>query len=183
MAVGALIGTAVGGIAGGTISALTGGSFWEGVENGAFNGAISGIISGGMGFVMSAGGTVALTLGKTLLIGGASGAGSSLVSDVGDKFIKGDNISWTEIGLNSLASETVGTAFAGMGYGISKSLGALFKNVSWFSKAKELFRIGKTSNSNYGKITSYTTADPAGISLNFANGTGKCLFRIEFDVS
>jgi hypothetical protein len=183
MALGALFGTVIGGTIGGVLSVRQGGSFFEGVENGAFNGAIAGIITGGMGFAMSAGGTVALSLKQTLLIGGVSGAGTSLISDLGDKFIKGDNISWGQIGLNLLVSGTVGVAFAGIGYGISKSLGALFKNVSWFSKAKELFRIGKTSNANYGRITSYTTSKPQGVSLNFANGTGKSIFRIEFDVS
>ena len=183
MALGALWGAGIGGIAGGAISALQGGSFLEGFENGAFSGAIAGIITGGMGFALSSGGTVALNLGQTMLTGGVSGIGTSFVGDLGDKYIKGDSISWKQIGINMLVSGTVGAATAGIGFGISKGISALFKNISWFSKAKELFRIGKTTNPNYGRITSYTTSNPQGVSLNFANNVGKSMIRIEFDVS
>ena len=181
MAIGALLGTAIGGIAGGTISALSGGSFWEGFENGAFNGAITGIISGGMGVTLSASGTAVLKLGQTMLIGGVSGVGASLVGDIGNKYIKGDNISWGQIGVNALFTGTISAAFAGAGFGIAKAFGALLKNVSWFSESKELFRIGKTASSKYGWVTSYSTSDPQGISLNFANGAGTSVFRVEFD--
>ena len=183
MAIGALLGAGIGAAAGGIISALSGGSFWEGFENGAFNGAIAGMISGGMGFVFSAGGSVPLSLGHTLRIGCVSGTGTSLVNDIGDKFIKGKEMSWGDIGSNALLSGITGTLFAGIGFGVSKALGSLLKNVSWISEGREFFRIGKTSNSNYGKITSYTTSNPQGVSLNFANNAGKSMFRIEFDVS
>ena len=135
----------------------------DGFENGAFSGAIAGIISGGMGFGLSAGGKAALGLGKTMLIGAASGLGSSLISDLGDILIKGEDISLGEVFFNAAFSG----AFAGASYGFSKAFGSLLKNSSWLSKAKELFRIGKTSNANYGKITSYTTTNPKGISINF----------------
>lgn len=125
IAKGILIGAAVGGVLGGTISALTGGSFWEGFEDGAFMGAISGAIGGGMGSVMSAGGTVALSLGQTLLIGGVSGAGSSLLGDLGDIFIKGDNISFGQVLLNMGISGGLGVLFSGIGYGIIKGFTAL----------------------------------------------------------
>ena len=150
----------------------------DGFENGAFSGAIAGIISGGMGFGLSAGGKAALGLGKTMLIGAASGLGSSLISDLGDILIKGEDISLGEVFFNAAFSG----AFAGASYGFSKAFGSLLKNSSWLSKAKELFRIGKTSNANYGKITSYTTTNPKGISINFSSYNSKS-FRIEFDVS
>ena len=178
MALGALFGTGIGGLFGGIISAVTGGSFWDGFENGAFSGAIAGIISGGMGFGLSAGGKAALGLGKTMLIGAASGLGSSLIGDLGDILIKGEDISLGEVFFNAAFSG----AFAGASYGFSKAFGSLLKNSSWLSKAKELFRIGKTSNANYGKITSYTTTNPKGISINFSSYNSKS-FRIEFDVS
>lgn len=116
-----------------------------------------------MGFGLSAGGKAALGLGKTMLIGAASGLGSSLISDLGDILIKGEDISLGEVFFNAAFSG----AFAGASYGFSKAFGSLLKNSSWLSKAKELFRIGKTSNANYGKITSYTTTNPKGISINF----------------
>jgi hypothetical protein len=122
---GALLGAAIGGIAGGAISAISGGSFWEGFENGAFSGAIAGLISGGMGFALSAGGTVALSLGQTMLIGGVSGAGTSLISDVGDILIKGKDISFGQVLLNMGFSAALGAAFAGISYGISKGFQAL----------------------------------------------------------
>ncbi len=179
MAIGALLGAAIGGVAGGTISALQGGSFLEGFENGAFSGAIAGIVSGGMGFGISAGGHAALTLGQTMLIGGGSSATATLLGDVGDKYIKGTQISWGEIALRTFISGAAGAAFSGIGYGISKSI----CNSSWLSKSRELFRIGKTNNSQYGRITSYTTTTPRGISLSFAPYSGKSMFRIEVDAS
>ena len=135
-----------------------------------------------MGFGLSAGGKAALGLGKTMLIGAASGLGSSLISDLGDILIKGEDISLGEVFFNAAFSGAFGAAFAGASYGFSKAFGSLLKNSSWLSKAKELFRIGKTSNDNYGKITSYTTTNPKGISINFSSYNSKS-FRIEFDVS
>ena len=137
MALGALFGTGIVGLFGGIISAVTGGSFWDGFENGAFSGAIAGIISGEMGFGLSAGGKAALGLGKTMLIGAASGLGSSLISDLGDILIKGEDISLGEVFFNAAFSG----AFAGASYGFSKAFGSLLKNSFWLSKAKELFRI------------------------------------------
>ncbi len=125
MALGALFGAGIGGLSGGIISAATGGSFWEGFESGAFSGAIAGIISGGMGFGLSAGGKAALGLGKTMLIGAASGAGSSLISDLGDIFFKGEDISFGEVLFNTAFSGALGAAFAGVGYGFSKGFTAL----------------------------------------------------------
>lgn len=125
MALGALLGAGIGGLLGEIMSVFTGGSFWEGLENGAFSGAISGIITGGMGFALSAGGTIALSFGQTILIGGVSGAGSSLISDLGDIFFKGDNISFGEVMFNMSIAGTLGMLFAGVGYGISKGFSAL----------------------------------------------------------
>ena len=80
----------------------------DGFENGAFSGAIAGIISGGMGFGLSAGGKAALGLGKTMLIGAASGLGSSLISDLGDILIKGEDISLGEVFFNAAFSGAFG---------------------------------------------------------------------------
>ena len=182
MALGALFGAGIGGLSGGIISAATGGSFWDGFESGAFSGAIAGIISGGMGFGLSAGGKAALGLGKTMLIGVVSGSGSSLISDLGDIFIKGENTSVGQILFKTAFTGIFGAAFSGVSYGFSKVLGSWLINSSWLSKSKELFRFGKTANTNYGKITSYTTANPKGISINFSSYNSKS-FRIEFDVS
>ena len=112
VAKGILVGTVVGGLVGGTISALTGGSFWEGVEDGAFSGALSGALTGALGGLLSSGGTVTLSLGKTMLVGGTAEAGTSVLENIGDIFIKGENISLLDIvfdgvfsfGLGSLAS-------------------------------------------------------------------------------
>lgn len=49
--------------------------------------------------------------------------------------------------------------------------------------SRELFRIGKTQDSKYGRITAYTTPKTQGISLNFSNSTGKTIIRIEFDLA
>ena len=126
MAIGALVGAGIGGIGGGIICALTGGSFWEGFENGAFGGAIAGIISGGMAFGLTGGvADVALTLSQTLQIGAVSGAGSSLIGDLGDKLIKGDDISWTQIILNTAFGAAFGAAFSGAFYGLAKGFTAL----------------------------------------------------------
>ena len=130
IAKGVLMGAAIGGLAGGAMSALSGGSFWEGFENGAFAGAIAGGISGGMGQLfalanVAAGGTAALSLGQTLLIGGVSGMGSSLLSDLGDIFIKGEDKSFGQVLLNMGISGLLGAAFAGVFYGLSKGFSAL----------------------------------------------------------
>lgn len=126
MALGAILGAGIGGTIGGVLSVLQGGSFFEGFENGAFSGAIAGIISGGMGLAMIGGAAgVTLTLGQTLLIGGVSGMGSSLISDLGDRFIKSKNISFGQVLLNMGISGALGVAFAGIGYGFSKSFSAL----------------------------------------------------------
>ena len=115
VAKGTLIGTTIGGLIGGAVSAATGGSFWEGLENGAFSGAISGTISGGMGSWLSGGGHVALSLGKTMIIGAIADTGASLLSDLGDIIIKGENISFGEVLFNAGFSFVLGGAFSGIG--------------------------------------------------------------------
>lgn len=135
-----------------------------------------------MGFGLSAGGKAALGLGKTMLIGTVSGSGSSLISDLGDIFIKGENTSVGQILFKTAFSGIFGAAFQELANGFSKILGSWLINSSWLSRSKELFRFGKTANTNYGKITSYTTANPKGISINFSSYNSKS-FRIEFDVS
>ncbi|MCI8691643.1 MAG: hypothetical protein HFH91_02680 [Lachnospiraceae bacterium] len=182
MAIGSLIGAGVGGLTGGIISIFTGKTFFEGFEDGAFWGAVSGMISGGLGFNLSNAGKVALTLKQIIFIGGVSTSMSSLASDLGDKFITGDDISWLDMSINMIVSGIMGSVVSGIGYGISKAISGLVKNMSWFSKAKELFRMGETLNPNYGNITSFTTSEPKGISLSFAGNPGKCIFRVEFDV-
>ena len=161
LAKGALLGAAIGGIAGGAISAISGGSFWEGFENGAFSGAIAGLISGGMGFALSAGGTIALSLGQTMLIGAVSGAGTSLISDIGDILIKGKDISFGQVLLSMGFSAALGAAFAGIGYGISKGFQALKIKFGWGAKANapgetvtyRRVQGGDGTNASYERIT------------------------------
>ncbi len=127
---GIIIGAAIGGLAGGTISALTGGSFLEGFEDGAFSGAISGAITGGMGSWMSGAGKVTLSLGKVILIGATAETGASLLGDIGDKYIKGENISWGEVAFNAGFSAILGGVFAAGGYGLAKKLPVLIKGLT-----------------------------------------------------
>ena len=140
MAIGALLGALIGGLSGGIIAAVTGGNFWEGFEDGAFMGAISGIITGGL-----AGGNTAaaLTLGKTMFIGGVSGSGSQFLSDLGDILIKGEDISIGELVINTVTAGVLGTAFAAAGYGLNKA----------FSWTKSLFKTksGIDIETSYGK--------------------------------
>lgn len=179
---GILFGAISGGLIGGILSFATGGTFLDGFEDGAFSGAIAGGISGGMGFAMSGAGKHALTLLQTLEIGWVSGAVVSFIGDIGDKYIKGDDISLIDICANAFVSGIISTVFAGAGYGISKGLNYLFKNMSWFSESRELFRIGRTENPRYGRVTSYITGGKNGVGLNFAGNAGKTIIRFEFDV-
>lgn len=125
IAAGALIGAGTGGVLGGIISKITGGSFWEGFENGAFMGAIAGIISGGMQFGFTSGlKGLTLTFKQSLAIGGVSGSGTSLIRDLGDIFIRGDQLSLGQVILNMGIAGVTGTITAGIGYGISKAFAA-----------------------------------------------------------
>lgn len=119
-------GVLFGGAIGGVISALTGGSFWEGLENGAFGGAIAGLIFGGMtyGFTGCVAGKC-LTFGQTLLTGAGTAAGATFISELGDKLIKGTDISWGKLLLDTTFSAVIGAATAGVIYGISKGISAL----------------------------------------------------------
>ncbi len=119
-AIGALIGAGAGGIFGGIMSAASGSSFWEGVENGAFSGAIAGTITGAMGFGFVGSSGVSLSFGQTVLTGGISSGGASLLSDLGDKFIKGENISFKDIFINTLFSVGTGAALSAVSYGAGK---------------------------------------------------------------
>ena len=144
MAIGALLGALIGGLSGGIIAAVTGGNFWEGFEDGAFMGAISGIITGGL-----AGGNTAaaLTLGKTMFIGGVSGSGSQFLSDLGDILIKGEDISIGELVINTVTAGVLGTAFAAAGYGLNKA----------FSWTKSLFKTKSGIDIEGGTSTSRPT--------------------------
>ena len=125
MAKGALVGAAIGAASGGILSLLTGKSFWEGVENGAFSGAISGIITAGMGFGLSHAGKAALGFAKTVLIGGTSGAGTSIISDLGDILFANKDISLLQLLKNAAISGLTSAALSALGYGISKGISAL----------------------------------------------------------
>ena len=74
---------------------------------------------------VAAGGTAALGFGQTLLIGGVSVAGTSLVSDLGDIFIKGEDISFGQVLLNMSIYGAGGVAFSGISYGLFKAFTAL----------------------------------------------------------
>ena len=91
-----------------------------------------------MGFGLSAGGKAALGLGKTMLIGAASGLGSSLISDLGDILIKGEDISLGEVFFNAAFSGAFGAAFAGASYGFSKACGSLLKKFFLAFKSKRV---------------------------------------------
>lgn len=119
-AIGALIGAGAGGLFGGIMSAATGGSFWEGFENGAFSGAIAGAITGTMGFGFVGNSGVSLSFWQTVATGAVSSGGSSLLSDLGDKFIKGEDISFGDILINTLFSAGTGAALSAVSYGAGK---------------------------------------------------------------
>jgi len=105
---GVLIGAVVGGIVGGVVSKSTGKTFFEGFESGAFGGAISGLFSAGLGSWIGGGVGVQLSVGKAMLVSALSEMGTSLISDIGDIIIKGDNISFTSVVLNAGFSFTLG---------------------------------------------------------------------------
>ena len=119
-AIGALIGAGAGGIFGGVMSAANGGSFWEGFENGAFSGAISGAITGAMSFGFVGASGASLTFGQTVFTGATSSGGASLLSDLGDKFIKGENISFGDILKNTLFAIGTGAALSAISFGAGK---------------------------------------------------------------
>lgn len=167
VAKGTLIGTTIGGLIGGAVSAATGGSFWEGLENGAFSGAISGTISGGMGSWLSGGGHVALSLGKTMIIGAIADTGASLLSDLGDIIIKGENISFGEVLFNAGFSFVLGGAFSGIGYGLAEKFpikisGINKGNGSW----SHVWASQSTRSLRYGSKVSLKT-----ILKGFGSGT------------
>ena len=128
-AIGALIGAGAGGLFGGVMSAANGGSFWEGFENGAFSGAISGAITGAMGFAFVGSSGVSLNLWQTVLIGGTSSGGASLLGDLGDKYIKGEDISFGDIFINTVVSFGTGAMFAAVSYGAGKVVTSIKQKV------------------------------------------------------
>lgn len=170
MAVGALLGAAFGGLLGGCMNAIAGKSFWEGFENGAFSGVISGIISGGMGFSFTGGKTV-MTLAQTVITGAASSAGSSLLSDIGDHFIKGESISFGQMAFNTLLSGVLGAGLSAVGYGLTKGLESL---ATKWPKGKVF---------SLGRFSFYTSGNESGFTFNYNNAAGKSIFRIDFSTS
>ena len=119
---GVIVGSTIGGLVGGTINALAGDSFFEGFEDGAFGGAIAGGLTGGIGTWLSSGGQVALSLGKTMLLGASADTVASLLGDLGDIAIKGEDISLGDILFNAGFSFVLGGAFVAGGYGLGKIL-------------------------------------------------------------
>ena len=99
---GALWGGISGGVAGGIASVANGGNFWtgkngeggffSGAEDGAFSGAITGAVSGALGAP-----GVTMKFGTEMAINAATNAGVSILGDLGDNFIKGDNKSFGEM--------------------------------------------------------------------------------------
>ena len=110
---GLLIGAAVGGISGGVFSAISGKSFFDGFEEGAFSGAISGAIAGGMCSWLSGAGETALSIGKQMVVGGIGDVGASFLNDFGDIIIKGKNMSFSDILINTGFSFGVGALSTG----------------------------------------------------------------------
>ena len=68
---------------------------------------------------------VSMTLGQTLLSGGASGIGSILLGDLGDIGIKGEVMSLKKIVIDVVVAGVTGVAFAGIAYGLSKAFSSL----------------------------------------------------------
>lgn len=124
LAKGVLIGTVVGGIMGGIVGAVSPNStFWEGLENGAFGGALGGLITGGLGSAVSAiSGVAELSLVQTMLVSGAGDTITSILTNLGDQFIKGDNISIGQYISDALFSFGTGVLFAGLGDYLGKHI-------------------------------------------------------------
>ena len=135
---GLIVGAVVGGLLGGTINAANGESFLKGFEEGAFSGAISGAISGGLGAIKWFGkGTKVIKALKELIIGSAGETGANFLSDLGDLFIKGEDISILDIGLNILCSIGTGTLLSGFSQGLGSICNMKFKG---FNKGKDSWK-------------------------------------------
>ena len=120
---GILFGAAVGGLVGGTIREMLGGSFLEGFEDGAFAGAISGAFTGGLTSWLEPTVGAGLSLGQTMLLGAGADTVASLLGDLGDIAIKGEEISTGEVAFNAAFSFVLGGIFSAGG----KWLGDNFK--------------------------------------------------------
>ena len=156
LAKGVLIGAVVGGLMGGIVGALSPNStFLEGLESGAFGGAVGGLITGGLGSAMMAvSGTTTLTMAQSMLAGGLGDGITSIFSDLGDRFIKGDDISAGEFIFDALFSFGTGALFSGLGQrlgdvipplkinGLNKGTGS-WKYV-WMYEAANAGRNGRT---------------------------------------
>ena len=109
---GLLIGASVGGLCGGV-----------------FNVVKTGAITGGMGAWMSGwasgGGQAALrslSMGKKMLIGGIGDAGASVFGDLGDIFIKGEDMSIGEFAVNTVFSFALGFIATGVSNKVGQKL-------------------------------------------------------------
>ncbi|WP_139241839.1 hypothetical protein [Anaerosporobacter mobilis] len=100
---------------------------------------------------------VSMTLGQTLLSGGASGIGSILLGDLGDIGIKGEVMSLKKIVIDVVVAGVTGVAFAGIAYGLSKAFSSL--------KLKMFNRGGKSS-------VVYGTDDIANYQYNMIENPG-----------
>ena len=112
--------TLLGGVIGGSLRALTGGSFWEGFEDGTFGGILGAQLFGGI-----AGGNTALTFAQLMRAAGTVGISVSLIGDIGDVLIKGEDISLGQMIQHAVVSAAFSRAFAAVFYGIGKALRAL----------------------------------------------------------
>ncbi len=113
---GVILGAAKDGILGGIASKVTGGSFFEGFEEGAFSGAIKGGIKG-LFF-----GVTGTTLDNVFADAGMD-AGISVIGDIGDMLIKGEDKSVGEIFLNAGVSFSTSL----VGGGLNKLAGKFIK--------------------------------------------------------
>lgn len=80
---GAIMGACIGGVSGGIAGLMSGKGFWSGFEDGAFSGAIGGAIGGAITAGLGAALSPALTFVGSIIRGGAIGAASSGVSNMG----------------------------------------------------------------------------------------------------
>lgn len=117
---GVLIGTLVGGVMGGIAGGLSPNStFLQGLEGGAFGGALGGLLTAGIGSAVAGATGLAsiadLSLLQNMLIGGTGDAFTSILTNLGDHFFKGDDISAGQYIFDALFSFGTGVLFTKLG--------------------------------------------------------------------
>ena len=120
-----------GGILSAAFTAFKGGSLEEiyrSYIDGAFSGALYSLLFSGMG--ITAAGSVRfgdLAIRTLMKNGFFAGLLSQALGDAGDKFIKGDDISYGQIAVNSIWAGMIDAAFTGIVYGASRAFRTLWQ--------------------------------------------------------